>query len=285
MKHMKSRIAAVLFAAVTTVCASQAITASAFEHTSTSQDYCEEPYNMSYATRNWNLYGNYCDGETWNKKIYSGVVCGSGFSTTTYSKTYQGSQLQGSQAFCRMLAESYFGTTTFMEHIVYSGTALKLGDQIKIDCGNEHRTIFVTYINGNTIRGFSLNDSTHKIIHGTETFTRSGWHLSSSNGKYYGMDYLTRPIKEYDANGDGIVTTADKNWIYNHIGKSQHECGFDNKRWDIFMHTLNNNNWQIEYSDYYTIGYNLAHLNGTNQTNNTGRMTYDGSNYYYYVKM
>ncbi len=289
MKHMKARIAAMLFAAATTVCASQALSASAFSHTYSSQDYCEEPYNMSYSCRNWGLYGGYYNGQIWDGEVYSGVVCGHGYSQTTFSKTYQGSKLEKSAGFCRMLAESFFGTTTFMEHIVYYNTPLTIGDQVKIDYGNEHRTLFITSITGNTVRAYSLNENTGEIITG-EAFTRNGWHLrSQSSNKNYGMDYLTRPIKEYDANGDGIISRDDADWIltnYNNGRVTQHDCGFDNKRWDILIHALQNEHtWKIEYSDYYTIGYNLGHLNGTNQPNNTGRMTYDGSNSYYYVTM
>ena len=276
MKHMKSRIAAVLFAAATTVCASQAITASAFEHTVNSQDYCEDAYNMGQAIKGWSRYMNYNAGETWEGTTMSGIVCGHGYATNSHF--YQNQPLHGSVGFCRELAHAFFGTTTFMEHTVLGSTDLKPGDQIKIDLGSEHRWIFVVYVNGTTIDAYSLNDATNTIKR--ETFTRnSKWKLKLGTDKNYIMDYLVRPIKQYDANGDGIVTTADRDWVYNNIGKNQAQAGFSNKRWDIFMRALDNNDWQISYSDYYTIGFNPGVQNGL------GRMTYDGSNCYYYVKM
>lgn len=277
MKNIKTRIAAAAFAAVTTVCGMQAISASAwqqFYYTTNKQEECDESYFMGQALKRWARDNGIYSGAYWNQNVASGVVCKEGYKSTTYSNTYEGTNLTDSAAFARYLAHSYFGTKTYMEICVIGSTDFKIGDQVRIGQGSAARTIFITNVNGNQITAFSL-DNSHHITYDTYTRT-SAWYLKQGNTSIY-VDYLTRPIKEGDVNGDGVFTTADLDWLKKKIGdqpyyypKSLDQLGMSgsNYRLDIFARAVWANDWKIEYSAYYTIGYNL-----NNPTpNNTGHM-------------
>lgn len=307
MKNMKSRITAMLFAAATTVCASQAITANAWEtfyYDTQSQDWCELPQNMGYTIRGWSRYMGYNAGNKWvnsngtPKSWVSGTVCGEGYEN--YAHTSNGQTLTGSVGFCRELADTFFGTKTYMEIEVWGNTPIKPGDQIKLGLGTSNtRTIFVSYINGLTFETYSL-DSSNTILR--ETFRRASsnsYMLQKLNesGAVVGtftMDYLTRPIKEGDANGDGVFDAADKTWLEDNIGDQSWQYSKSvnslidpsTHRADIFARAVWANDYKVEYSAYYTIGWNLTHKDGvTGATNDTGRMTFDGSGYFHYIKM
>lgn len=308
MKNMKSRITAMMFAAAMTVCASQAITASAeqFYYDTQSQDWCELPQNMGYTVRGWSRFMGYNAGSKWinkngtPKSWVSGTVCGEGYEN--YAHTSLGQTLTGSVGFCRELADTFFGTKTYMEIEVWGDTPIKPGDQIKLGLGTANtRTIFVAYVNGLTFETYSL-DSNNTILR--ETFRRASsnsYMLQKLNDSgavvsTFTMDYLNRPIKQGDANGDGVFDDADKEWIEDNIGNQPGQypknvntlMDSGTHRADIFARALwaDPQTWCINYSTYYTVGWNLYHKNGqTGVHNDTGRMTWDGSSYFYYVKM
>ena len=291
MKNMKTRLAAAACAAISTVCSMQAISASAwqqFYYTTNTQTECDQPYFMGQAQKRWARDYGINGGSTWNPSNYnvtSGTICGEGYSRYTQSTTNLGSPLYGSQAFCRFLAHSYFGTKTFMEKEIYGSTPIKQGDQIKIDKGNQTRTLFVIYvdnINPNTLDTFSLDSSNHIQ---RETWERDGYYLKQGSTKWM-MDFTLRPIKEGDVNGDGLFNTFDFLWLKNNVGREPSEypktlaqAGINSTyyRDDVFARAVWANDWKIEYSTYYTIGYNLNNP----VSNNTGHMTGNHG----YVKM
>ena len=287
MKHIKTKIAAVCCAAIAAVSASQAITASAVGY-NRSQDYCENAYNMSYDMRGLSRYV-YPGGSAFNENVTCGAMCGKGYANETISHNNLGTPLSGSEAWCRWLANNYFDTDIYMELPGGKNCNVKLGDQVRISGNNESdRSLFVTSISGSTFYATSL-DANNRVVYGEKYLLHNGALIVQDNNgntvKTYSVNYIVRPIKKGDANGDGVFTVADKNWVNSHLYMNQSQCGFNNKRWDLLMKALmNEGGWRIEYSAYYTLGYNLAHMNGTNQTNNTGRMTYDGAQYYDYVK-
>ena len=287
MKHMKTRIAAVCCAAIAAVSATQAISASAVAY-DRSQDYCEDSYNMSYEMRGLSRY-MYPSGSTFSQNISCGPMCGKGYVQNTISNKNNGTPLSGSEAWCRYVADNYFATNVYMELPCNKYSSLKLGDQLRISrSGEADRSLFVTSINGSEFYATSLNSS-NKVVYGERYIFHNGALIVQNSAgqtvKTYNVNYITRPIKKGDANGDGVFTSADVDWVYNHLYMNQSQCGFNNKRWDLLMKAVfNENGWRIEYSAYYTLGFNLNHMNGTNQINNTGRMTFDGAQYFDYVK-
>ena len=280
MKTMKSRIAAMLLAATATVSAAQAITASAWEtfyYTTVTQAYSQVPYNMGQTIKGWSRFSNINDGSYWNSYVTSGVMCSEGYNKTTYSNKSEGQRLYNSQGFCRLLAETFFGTKTYMEKIIYGSTAIEQGDQIRIGYRNssDARTLFVAYVDGITYNTYTLDESTHTIK--VERYRKTGtntYYLRKldSNGNPTGpslyMDYLTRPVKEYDVNGDGTVSTADTAWLTTNIGDVSNYPKDVNEllspstyRSDVFARVAHANDWKVEYSTFYTIGYDLGHGN------------------------
>ena len=281
MKSIKSRIAAAAVAATAVVSAAQAITASAWEtfyYTTVTQAYSQVPYNMGQFIKGVSLYNNINNGASWNKTVTSGAVCRSGYYKTTYSGNNNGTQLTGSQALARELAEGFFGTKTFMEKIIFSNTAIEQGDQIRIGStrNGSQKTLFVAYIDGLKIDTYSLNNSTHKI-------ERTTYKKKSSNSYYLQrlnangavvedniyMDFLIRPVKEYDLNGDGVVNNSDTTWLKNKIGDQPSYYPVNVNTLlnpstyssEIFARAAHANEWKVEYSTYYTVGFDLAHGN------------------------
>ncbi len=278
MKSIKSRIAAAAVAATAVVSAAQAITASAWEtfyYTTVTQAYSQVPYNMGQFIKGASRYNNINNGASWNKTVTSGAVCRSGYYKTTYSGNNNGTQLTGSQALARELAEGYFGTKTFMEKIIYGSTAIEQGDQIRIGTSRSgsQKTLFVAYVNGLEIDTYSLNNTTKKIERTTyKKKSSSSYYLQrlNENGTVVEdniyMDFLIRPVKEYDLNGDGVVNNSDKTWLKNKIGDQPSYYPVDVNTLlnpstyssEIFARVAHANEWKVEYSTYYTVGFCLA---------------------------
>lgn len=278
MKSIKSRIAAAAVAATAVVSAAQAITASAWEtfyYTTVTQAYSQVPYNMGQFIKGASRYNNINNGASWNKTVTSGAVCRSGYYKTTYSGNNNGTQLTGSQALARELAEGYFGTKTFMEKIIYGSTAIEQGDQIRIGTSRSgsQKTLFVAYVNGLEIDTYSLNNTTKKIERTTyKKKSSTSYYLQRLNASgavvednIY-MDFLIRPVKEYDLNGDGVVDNSDTTWLKNKIGDQPSYYPVDVNTLlnpstyssEIFARVAHANEWKVEYSTYYTVGFNLA---------------------------
>ncbi len=307
MKNMKSRIAAMLFAAATTACAAQAITASAYQpyfvYTTITQDNAERAQYMGEVIRGWSRYAGINAGSTWNGSATCGPVCKKNYYKGSYSGNNSGTVLTKSQGLCSYLAQSFFNTNVFMEQITQYYTVYKPGDQVRL--GNtrnaSQKTIFIAYVNGNTFDTYSINHANNTIerekyrkIDGSYRFQRLNANGTVAEDNIY-TDFLIRPIKQGDVNGDGVFTDADRTWMNTNIG----DMGNYPKNANSL---LNPNTYATElfiraafgtktgseantipYSAYYTIGYNLSHPNGNSGNNTTGRMTWDGSNSYYYV--
>ena len=279
MKSIKSRIAAAAVAATAVVSAAQAITASAWEtfyYTTVTQAYSQVPYNMGQFIKGASMYNNINNGASWNKTITSGAVCAESYRRTTYSGNNTGTPLTGSQGLARELAEGFFGTKTFMEKIIYGSTAIEQGDQIRIGStrSGSQKTLFVAYIDGLKFDTYSLNNSTHKIERTTyKKKSSTSYYLQRLNASgtvvednIY-MDFLIRPVKEYDLNGDGMVNNSDLTWLKNNIGDQPTYYPKDvnalksanNYRPDIFARVAHANEYKIEYSTYYALGWELNH--------------------------
>lgn len=261
MKKMRARAAAVLCAAITTVCGAQALSASAYSYTVNTQSYCENPMNMSHNVYLWSVY-NYEEGERFTAKPKSGLVLGYGFSSNPTSGYYSGKTLTGSEAFARTLAEQHFGTTTFMEYGGGKNLSVRIGDQIHMFSGNSKKTVFLTSI-GNYNYCAEVDDATKQIHWGTRYILHNGAFIQvDDNGsiiKSYTVDYVLRPIKRGDANGDSFVNAADVSYIANNFGK--YANSFPGKRYDVMMAALDmNGNWQIDRTDADTV--RLHYSNG-----------------------
>ena len=306
MKNMKTRIAAAACAAITAVCGMQAISASAYQnyfvHTVNSQDYCENAYNMGQAIKGWSRFGGINANSTWTGSATCGPICKKNFGKVSYSGNNNGTVLTKSQGLSMYLAQSFFGTTVFMEHITGSNTVYKPGDQVRIGSSTRNaaqKTIFITYVSGNTFDTYSINHSTNKIecckyrkIAGSYRFQRLNANGTVAEDNIY-TDFLIRPIKQGDVNGDGIFSDDDQTWLNDHIGAMSNYPKDANavmnpstKATELFIRAAfgDKQTWTIPYSAYYTIGYNLNHKDGVpGSHNDTGRMTWDGSNSYYYI--
>lgn len=278
MRNMKSRIAAMLLAATATVSAAQAIAASAsetFYYTTNTVNYCQDPYNMGQFIKGASRYNNISAGATWNKTITSGAVCGESYRRTTYSGNNTGTPLTGSQGLARELAESFFGTKTFMEKIIYGSTAIEPGDQIRIGTtrNGSQKTLFVAYVNGLKFDTYSLNNTTKKIERTTyKKKSSTSYYLQRLNASgtvvednIY-MDFLIRPVKKYDINGDGTVNISDKQWLDNKIGDQYNYpkdinalLNSSNYRTDIFARVVQGTDYYVPYSCYYALGFELLH--------------------------
>ena len=305
MKNMKTRIAAMLFAATTTVCAAQAITASAyvnhFVYTVISQDQAENAQYMGEVVRGWSRFGNINAGSTWTGSATCGPICKKNFGKGSYSGNNNGTVLTKSQGLSMHMAQSFFGTTVFMEHITGSNTVYKPGDQVRLGSTRNaaQKTIFITYVNGNTFDTYSINHSTNKIEcckyrkkANSYKFQRLNANGTVAEDNIY-TDFLIRPIKEGDVNGDGVFTDADRTWMNTNIGDVSNYPKDANalmnpstKATELFIRAAmgDKQTWTIPYSTYYTIGWNLGHKDGQQGVyNDTGRMTWDGSGCFYYV--
>lgn len=229
MKNVKLKVIASLMAAVTTVCASQSLSASAYQRTSTYQYLCETS-DMPLALYAWrynsNGYrgGKFRENASWNQTVTSGLVFGPGYTWTTISGKYEGQQLTGSQALARAMAESYFDTKIFMEHYCdgrfYQET---LGDQLTLTNSNGvSRTLFVI---GN---GKFVELQNGKIKYNvTAGWANGGYYFNNNYNDMWYCSYVTRPIKVGDANGDGVVANDDYYNTFNDVSALS-ECAVGN---------------------------------------------------------
>ncbi len=271
MKLRRFKAAAVAMAAITTVCAGQAITASAFEYTTATQAQCETQSRMNTFVNKWKYTGSFRAGSSFynNSSYISGVVVGPAFSSTTISRTYGYNPIYGGRALARMLAEDYFGTRNFVENYC-NGKFYKpmLGDQLHLVNGNQEKTVLVTKTTG-TIEVVEVVNQriqynvTYQNCNGTFVKNNVGWNC----------DYVTRPIKQGDANADGLVQCYNYYVWSNDLDtinsySSQIPGGV---REDVLKAACSlNNDWDIDYVDYSMLLNNQAVPNGWN-TN--GRMS------------
>ena len=261
MKHIKSRIAAASCAAITAICGMQALSASAYNtnypYTRNTQNFCQEPRNMSYNLHAWQSYG-YPQGKKFSQTVDGGVLVGKGF-TEAHISSYNNynAQMTGPRAWVRFLANSHFGTVVegrgvWMElpSADFTGTgSFALGDQIILNGSN---ALFVTGINSdNTIYCSELISG--KVAWSTQyKLTKSGnqpmqlQRIAGGSKTTYTLNYVVRPVKEGDANGDGWVNLNDVIWTEGH-----YNCyNFPDENYNVQMAAADvNGNGQIDNGD------------------------------------
>lgn len=221
MKHIKSKVAAIACAAITTICSAQAITASAAsQHTTQRQRTCQTaPTNMSDFIRHQAMAlpgGSYWNAGVPNRSTGSSVsrvstyitvgpVCGAGFKNNLHGGPQQGEEIWRSAAFARYFASQYFGTEIFMRHSTDKNFTTQLGDQITYyTSGNATHTVFVTKSN---LCCDVTDDFACKITYGKSFSINNGGIIIG--GKRYSIKYVERPIKVGDFNGDSIIDSKD----------------------------------------------------------------------------
>ena len=209
MKTMKARITAAALAGAMAVCGAltQAISASAFVYSDYTQLEREQQSTMNQAVSTWKASTKFKSGKNWTNSdnISSGVVVGKGYSSQTPTNRYSGTQLSGSDALARALAQNYYDTTVFME--LYASSKEfnpQIGDQIVLTNGSTSKTVFVTSVSG-SIKVVELvnNKVTYDVSYsmGNGSMRRGGVNWTTS--------YVIRPIKQGDVNGDSYMYALD----------------------------------------------------------------------------
>ena len=283
MKHMKSRIAAVLSASVMTVAAAQGITASASQpaHSNNlcgnTQESAEFGMNFGHNMYYWQF--NFPQNSTWTTKFYSGLVLGKGYTEQNISGTVRGQELERSAAWARMLACSNYGddNMVFTEQSWRDYTNLsqmRSGDQVVLRDvkTNVYHTVFVTAPSSNDRIYCSELVSGNKVKWGVE-FSRTSYYMTrKSDSKKYEIMYFLRPAMEGDADGNGIVNSADVTWINNNINN----YSFPGKNYIVQMTAADvNGTWQIDAGDGMVVHF----------YSEDGHMTHDANgNGYHYIK-
>lgn len=286
MKFRKSRIAAIAMAAVTAVCAAQSMAMSAsaygnaFHFTSVSQETAESQSYMNSRVNTWKNGSTFRANSTWSGTASNGIVVGPGFQDNNISGTWYNQTLSGDIALARRLAQDYFGTTIFME--LYPNQRyymMQLGDQLRLKRGSSYKSVFVHELpsssNGYKMKAVELING--KINYNVQ-YTVSGANVIRNN-QTWAINYVTRPIKQGDANGDGYVfgtryadyqadVDAINDYFLNGI-PSGHRSDVTTAAASV------DNDWNIDVSDYRIVLYNQL-VNGNFQ--NDGRMH---GNWYY----
>ena len=268
MKFTKIKAAALVMAAATAFCAGQAMTASAagnaFQYTSVTQTQAESQTRMNTVKSAWKNNGwngvKFKANTSWNQSATLGVTVGPGFSSTTLTGNQQGSTIYGSAALARKMAESYFDTTIFMECYAngkyYRET---LGDQLILTnpAGTQTRTVFVTQVSG----GMKVTELQNgKIKYDIPVSNSCGTIIFNNNDPWIAT-YVIRPIKQGDANGDGVVLCHTNYYVWGNdrtqLGDYCNSNGnytnnfTNNPRTDVLVAACTfDHDWSLNYYDY-----------------------------------
>ena len=79
-----------------------------------------------------------------------------------------------------------------------------------------------------------------------------------SDGQIFDIQYVARPIKEGDANGDGIVNGSDASWIEQQINQGNAGAYITGCNRDILLAAADlNGDWWLETSDADEIRANM----------------------------
>lgn len=270
MKHIRTRIAAAVIAAAAAACTLQAVTASAYvsNHanwlTGQTQESTEFPMNFSHSL--YYLQRSYSNAgiNTYTDTVHSGLVLGPGYSTATISGKHQGSALTGTLAWARYLANCFYGQDTVYTEQPASRYAylsdIKPGDQIVMSHNGSQYAVFVTSVGTDAIICSELWGSA--IMWNIEFTRTSNNKLKRTfGGVEFKIDYIVRPVKEGDANGDSVVDFSDVVWISNHLNSTP-ASGTDYIT--QYMAADLNGNWMIDADDcievYNNAGY--GRMNG-----------------------
>lgn len=253
MKSAKLRIAAVAMAAISSFCAAQAITASAFSYTSRSQYTCEQQSTMNSNVSTWKTSTRFKANKTWTEHVYSSTVVGGYYNSYIPGGYWQGQDLNrnNGQALARALAANYFGTSIFMSFPGGSKEfAPRLGDQVCLTRNGVTKFIFITkdssgYKAVEQVNGKIVYDRAYGLGNGFMTYGNEIWSVA----------HFLRPIKEGDANGDSYVFrysvhnfSGDDSAFQSYIGSSNLGDWGNAKMAACTM----NNDWNITDTDYNT---------------------------------
>ena len=274
MKRITSRLAAVIFGAVTAACTVQATVASAITDAhpvcGNTQEMCEYARTIAQDVYFWSVH-TYPENTYWNETLTSSPVFGPGYSTTTISGNTQGAQLSDAVAWARNLAISHFGSENlvFTEQPASAYTEysqMKAGDQIVLTRNGQTHALYVTGAQLDRIYCSELVN--HRVKWGVEfRLTNDGKLKRVSNGQKYTVNYFVRPVKEGDANGDSIVDVTDVDWILAHAGS----YNFPDADYNTQMAAADlDGNWSLSWADAMCVYMNCE----------DGRMR---GNYSYYV--
>lgn len=246
MKHIKSRIAAILFAATTTICAAQAVSASAFSAPTMSSVGQSLAWNFTtgypqwFVEQNTNSQYNYGlkPGKYWNgsnaysctsnpnaaaNSMEAGLMTGVHYS---YNYPAQSSApLTGSKGFARALAAMYFQTNAYMRGGVDMNFAPKFGDQIMLrkyvnGSYQDYRAIFIYGMDNHYNYLYAYCDQNdHNKIHwdGVGAMHNGTW-LDGASQTICNIQYVDRPILMGDVTGDGRVDDDDFNTVRDYLG-------------------------------------------------------------------
>ena len=278
MKTMKARITAAALAGAMSICgaAAQAVPAFAFEFSSYTQLEREQQSTMDQAVSAWKTSTQFKSGKNWTNSdnISSGVVVGKGYSSQTPSNRYSGTQLSGSDALARALAQNYYDTTIFMElHAASKEFNPQIGDQIVLTNGSTSKTVFVTSVSG-SIKVVELvnNKVTYDVSYsmGNGSMRRGGVNWTTS--------YVIRPIKQGDVNGDSYMYALDHGYgIYSDVD-AMYDIVYNNNgqlpsgaRSDVMTAAISlNGDWSVTTWDYWLLQYGHGPENGRMDNNSYG---------------
>ena len=271
MKHIRTRIAAAVIAAAAAACTMQAVTASAYvsnhAHWLTGQTQESTEYGANFAHSLYYLQRslNNAGINTFTDSVQTGLVLGPGYTTANLSGIQSGTSLSGSLAWARYLGNCFYGNqTVYTEQPAsrYSSLSdIKQGDQIVMtsSSGQQH-AIFITSV----YNDYSLNAS--ELVNGCvqwgSGYVKFGYNKLRriSDGTVFTVDYVVRPVKEGDANGDSVVDSADFTWLSNHYNA----YSFPGADYNATMAAADiDGDWQITWRDAM----------GVLMNNSDGRMT------------
>ena len=217
-------------AAITTICASQSLSAAALTthyNTMFTQTLCESTSWMTTNVNYWKNTARFKANKIWtaDDNVMCGYVAKGGFVRGTWSGIYMGTMMTGDAALVRRLANDYFnncnvnGQNNFWEqngcpaylelkpNVRYHRA--QLGDQIHIVNGNQQKWAFVTGLpsaaTNYKLRVIELvnNKVTYNVDYDYQTA------YLTKGSQQWTMDYYVRPIKQGDVNGDGVVCPED----------------------------------------------------------------------------
>lgn len=282
MKHIKSKIAAVLSASVMTVSAAQGVTAFASQPAhqanlcGNTQESAEFGMNFSHNCYFWQMH--HPTNSNWNTTVRSGLVLGPGYTEQNISGVRRGDVLESSAAWARFLACSNYGDNdmVFTEQQWWDYVTvdqMKAGDQVVLRdvSTNQYHTVFVT--SPFTSNQIFCSEVVNGKVKWSVEFSRTRYFMTrKGNNQRYEIMYFIRPAMEGDANGDSIVNGDDVTWINNNINN----YSFPGVNYNVQMTAADvNGTWQIDAGDGMVVHF----------YSEDGHMTHDANgNGYHYIK-
>ena len=275
MKNKRiAKLVAVIAAAATAAFSAAAIPAYAGWNVSTTMQY--QAISSSYQ-RNWvqNEMRKFLSGKYWNKHNdpdgYTNYPCVLPTSSNC-GKVYAGVHFKASSnivliqqsgdpymyqcaGFARKLAQDFYGIDSsyggaWLRGYCYANNVvLRVGDQLRINCGNTDHTVFITEVSGNNVKFADCNwIGTCQIRWNIQATVQQNSCTLKIGNVSYPMKYIYRPVLAGDVNADSVVNETDVEAIrlianhtysYNNINAS-----YANEAADL------NNDGQVTMADW-----------------------------------